>query len=51
MAMHIYDLGWMLAQVLLLLCSAPLVAGIIKKVKALLQNRIAFPPKGSVSHF
>mgnify|MGYP006870774077 FL=1 len=33
MAMHIYDLGWMLAQVLLLLCSAPLVAGIIKKVK------------------
>ena len=40
MAMHIYDLGWMLAQVLLLLCSAPLVAGIIKKVKALLQNRI-----------
>ena len=36
MAMHIYDLGWMLAQVLLLLCSAPLVAGIIKKVKALL---------------
>ena len=30
MAMHIYDLGWMLAQVLLLLCSAPLVAGIIK---------------------
>lgn len=38
--MHIYDLGWMLAQVLLLLCSAPLVAGIIKKVKALLQNRI-----------
>ena len=37
MAMHIYDLGWMLAQVLLLLCSAPLVAGIIKKVKALLQ--------------
>ena len=40
MAMHIYDLGWMLAQVLLLLCSAPLVAGIIKKVKSLLQNRI-----------
>ena len=40
MAMHIYDLGWILAQVLLLLCSAPLVAGIIKKVKALLQNRI-----------
>ena len=38
--MHIYDLGWMLAQVLLLLCSAPLVAGIIKKVKSLLQNRI-----------
>ena len=37
MAMHIYDLGWMLAQVLLLLCSAPLVAGIIKKVKSLLQ--------------
>ena len=30
----------MLAQVLLLLCSAPLVAGIIKKVKSLLQNRI-----------
>ena len=39
MAMHIYDLGWMLAQVLLLLCSAPLVAGIIKKVKSLLLLR------------
>lgn len=40
MAMFIYDLGWLLAQAALLLLCAPLVAGIIKKIKALLQNRI-----------
>lgn len=51
MAMHIYDLGWMLAQVLLLLCSAPLVAGIIKKVKALLQNRIGSSISRNISIF
>lgn len=40
MAMFIYDMGCLLAQSAILLLCAPLMSGIIKKIKALLQNRI-----------